>query len=88
MRVNSYRAGASSVVSTLWPIHDADGAKFSQALVISSGCQMEDVKSSHEQSSDGLARQSRRRCDDDGRERGAYHYVLNGVEGPLITFHQ
>jgi CHAT domain-containing protein len=87
-------AGASSVVSTLWPIRDADGAKFSQAFYASLGCQMEKMESVHEQSSAGLQRQTLdlakaiqkavavMMTDDEGAEQAAYHwagYVLNGV---------
>ncbi|KIM78911.1 hypothetical protein PILCRDRAFT_579510 [Piloderma croceum F 1598] len=87
-------AGASSVVSTLWPIRDTDGAKFSQAFYTSLGCQMKDMESSRERSSIGLQKRtldlakaiqeavSVMMMDDEGIEREAYHwagYVLNGV---------
>jgi CHAT domain-containing protein len=85
-------AGASSVVSTLWPIRDADGAKFSQAFYSALGYQMEKMESAHEQSSVGkltldLAKAiqeavSMMMTDDEGTEQEAYHwagYVLNGV---------
>ena len=86
-------AGASSVVSTLWPIDDTDGANFSQAFYAALGCQMEQKEVVDEESSVGLQKQTldlakaiqtavQEMMDDEGTEREAYHwagYVLNGV---------
>jgi len=85
-------AGATSVVSTLWPILDVDGAKFSQSFYAELGCQLHERKVDNE-SSVGLTRTldlakaiqeavKVMMTNDEGEELEAYHwagYVLNGV---------
>jgi CHAT domain-containing protein len=85
-------AGATSVVSTLWPILDVDGAKFSQLFYTELGCQLEE----HEvdEGSVGLQKWTLdlakaiqkavkvMMTNADGKELAAHHwagYILNGV---------